>query len=192
MAIEQLRVRIRGVQPLLMHSNQSVNPRLPLVQEMKALNKKRNKTDEDMDRISRIEWELGMYHDAEIGPYLPSFVILACLRDAAKKTKQGKLIVEAVWMDEMKVKLDYDGPRDMDGLYDGGFFDLRPVRNPATRATVNRARPLFPSWSINFSLNYDAEVLDRADLARIVETAGRRIGVGDYRPTYGRFEAEVR
>lgn len=191
MAVDQVRLRITGTQPLIMHNNRGVNPREPLAQELKTITKKRNKTEEDLDAIARIEWELGLYHDPKIGPYLPSRVILAALREGGKKTKQGKLVVEAVLMDELMVRLDYDGPRDVDALFaDVRFFDLRPVR--VQQATVNRARPIFPSWSAEFTLTYDSESLDETDLVRIVETAGRRVGIGDYRPTYGRFDAEVR
>lgn len=190
MATDQMRVRITGTIPLIMHSNRGVDPRLPLVKEMKAITSKRTKTEEDLDAISRIEWELGLYHDEKIGPYLPGFMIMACLRDAAKKTRQGKLVVEAVWMDDLLVRLEYDGPRDVDGLYnDGRFYDLRPVR--VQQATVNRARPIFPSWSAEFSIFYDSEVIDASDLNNIIETAGRRIGLGDYRPIYGRFQAQI-
>lgn len=191
MAIEQLRVRITGVQPLIMHCNRGVNPRLPEVQESKAITKKgTRKTEEDLDRMARIEWGLGLYHDPRVGPYLPGSMILAALRDGAKKTKQGKLVVEAVLIEESLVKLEYSGPRDVDGLYeDGRFFDLRPVR--VQQSTVNRARPIFAAWAAEFTLTYDAESINEYDLIRIVETTGRRIGIGDYRPTYGRFTMEV-
>ena len=191
MAIDQVRIRITGTFPLIMHNNRGVDPRLPLVQEMKAITKKRVKTDEDLDAIARIEWELGLYHDSKIGPYLPSHVILAAIREGAKKTKQGKLVLEAVLMDEPMARLQYDGPRDIEGLYKAEhFFDIRPVR--VQQSTVNRARPIFHSWAAEFTLNYDNESIDENDLIHIVETAGRRIGIGDYRPTYGRFETSLR
>jgi hypothetical protein len=185
--INQVRLSIVGIQPLIMHNNRGVNPREPLAQQMKALTKQRTKTEDDLDAIARYEWELGLYHDTKIGPYLPDRLILATLREAAKKTKQGKLVVEAVFMDDPKVRIEYDGPRDIDGLAaDGRFFDLRPVR--VQTATINRARPIFhPPWSLELTLNFDPDVIDEADLIRIVETAGRRIGFGDYRPVYGRF-----
>ena len=190
MAIDQMRVCITGVGPLLMHSNRGVDPRHPLVKEVKAITGKRTKTEEDLDAISRLEWELGLYHDEKLGPYLPSFMILAALRDGAKKTRQGKLVVEAVWMDDQMVRLDYDGPRDVNGLYsDGRFYDLRPVR--VQQSTVNRARPIFATWGAEFTLFFDSEALDGGDLINIIETTGRRVGLGDYRPIYGRFAAEV-
>ena len=137
MAIEQMRVRITGTLPLIMHSNRGVNKRLALVQEKDTISKKRNKTEEDLDAIARIEWELGLYHDPVIGPYLPSSLILAALRDGAKKTKQGTLVREAVLIDEPMVELRYDGPRDVDSLYeDGRFFDLEVPFDLSTEQEV--------------------------------------------------------
>ncbi len=191
MATDHVRIRITGTHALIMHNNQGVNIRLPRVQEMKAINKKRNKTEEDFDALARIEWELGLYYDAKLGPCLPSTVILAALREGAKKTKQGKLLLESVLMDESMVKMEYEGPRKVDALYaDGRFVDMRPVRVQTSR--VNRARPIFPlGWSAEFTLTYEAELIDEGDLVNIVKTTGRRIGLCDYRPTYGRFDVQV-
>ncbi|HZC05355.1 MAG TPA: hypothetical protein VE338_06915 [Ktedonobacterales bacterium] len=190
MAVEEIQLRFTGKLPLIMHSNRSVNTRDPLVREMKVLTGKRVKSDEDLDQIEFLEWQLGLYHDQNIGPYLPANLILACLRDAARKNKQGKLVIEGVWIDALKVPLDYDGPRDITGLYgDEQFVDIRPAR--VQSSTVNRTRPIFTRWSVQFTVAYDAEILNRDDLVRIAETAGQRIGMGDYRPTYGRFVVEV-
>lgn len=187
MALESMTVKLVGTNPLLMHSNRGVNTLLPETKALKAVTSKRTKSDEDIEQIARLEWELGMYHDADVGPYLPGEMILACIRDAAKKTKQGKAILEAVFLDDAKVKLAYDGPRDIKSLWElGTFYDLRPAR--VMGRTVNRARPIFPAWSAEFTLVFDGEVINGEDIQRILETAGRRVGLGDYRPTYGRFD----
>lgn len=190
MAFEQVKVRIVGATPLFMHSNRGVNPRDALVIELKKITGKRGtKTEEDQDTIARIEWELGLYFDKELGPVLKAEMIHATMRDAAKRTKQGKLVLESVWIDEPAVKLEYDGPRDIEGLYaDGRFFDLRPARIQGR--TINRARPIFLQWAARFTVSYDAEFIDHSDVLNILEQAGRRIGVGDYRPTHGRFTVE--
>ena len=189
MAIEEIRLRFTGKLPLIMHSNRGVNTRDPLVRELKAITGKRNKSDEDLDQIEFLEWQLGLYHDAATGPYLPANVILACLRDAARRSKQGKLVIEGVWLDGLKVPLEYDGPRAIDELYaNAQFVDTRPAK--VQTSTVNRTRPIFPQWAVQFTLAFDAEILNRDDLVRIAETAGQRIGLGDYRPTYGRFAVE--
>lgn len=186
MAIEEMRLRITGKLPLIMHSNRGVNPREPLARELKTITSKRTKSEEDQDQIAFLEWQLGLYHDREVGPHLPPNMVIACLRDGAKKSKQGKTVVEAVWIDEPTIRLEYDGPRDIDGMYaDGRFFDLRPAS--VMGRTVNRARPIFPQWAAEFTLIFDSEIIDAGDVLRIAEVAGQRVGLGDYRPTYGRF-----
>src|SRR5258706_354722 len=111
----------------MMHSNRGVNPREPLAQELKAITSKRQKSEEDLDQIAYLEWQLGLYFKPGIGPYLRAEMVHACLRDAGKRSKQGKTVTEAVWIEEQEIPLEYEGPRDIDGLYaDGRFFDLRP------------------------------------------------------------------
>lgn len=191
MAIETITLRITGKQPLLMHSNRSVNTRDPLVREKNEIARRpaKSKTDEDIDRMNYLEWQLGLYFTPGVGPFVPAHALHACLRDAAKKSKQGALVTEAVWIDEQELPLLYEGPRDMDGLFaNGNFFDERPVG--VNGKTVNRVRPIFHRWALKATVTYDAEFINREDVLRIAETAGRRIGLGDYRPTFGRFLVE--
>jgi hypothetical protein len=188
MALEKMRCTLtsRPDVALMMHSNRGVNPRDPDVKKLKEVLKKRVKSEEDLDQIARLEWELALYHDAEIGPYLPAEMILACVRDAGKRTKQGKQIIEAVLIEESRIPLKYDGPRDIEALYsDGRFFDLRPAR--VMGRTVNRARGYFPKWSVSFTLTFYSELIDGEDVQRILTEAGLRVGIGDYRPYHGRF-----
>ena len=49
-------------------------------------------------------------------------------------------------------------------------------------------------WSCTFEADVDDELVSREHLERWLDIAGRRIGLGDWRPeksdTYGRFELE--
>lgn len=58
------------------------------------------------------------------------------------------------------------------------------------RNGVNRVRPaLRAGWKAEFELIVMLpEYISRADLNETIATAGRLIGVGDFRPTYGRFQ----
>lgn len=57
------------------------------------------------------------------------------------------------------------------------------------RSGVNRTRPAFKAgWRAEFQLMVMLpEYIDRDSLHQTVSAAGRLIGVGDFRPTYGRF-----
>lgn len=57
------------------------------------------------------------------------------------------------------------------------------------RSGVNRVRPAMRAgWQAQFDLMVNLpEYVDRNSLRETVEQAGRLIGVGDFRPTFGRF-----
>jgi len=58
------------------------------------------------------------------------------------------------------------------------------------RAAVSRSRPMMHSgWSATFIVQCLApEYITPADLRLVVTNAGRFVGIGDFRPTYGRFD----
>ncbi len=68
------------------------------------------------------------------------------------------------------------------------YLDKRRV--VIQRNGVNRTRPaLSAGWKVEFELMVmTPEYIDRSALNDTLATAGRLIGVGDFRPTYGRFQ----
>jgi len=69
--------------------------------------------------------------------------------------------------------------------------DARTVVVPATKGRVNRFRPRLDAWELEFRIHVFDERMTAATLQRILEDAGRLIGIGDYRPEktgpFGRF-----
>lgn len=67
------------------------------------------------------------------------------------------------------------------------YLDSRRVT--VQRAGVTRMRPAFlPGWSATFDLQVLLpEYLPPADLLDTITRAGQLVGVGDFRPTFGRF-----
>lgn len=69
--------------------------------------------------------------------------------------------------------------------------DSRPIRNPSTGGRMIRHRPCFDEWALSFTLETDEEYISLRLLRDIVDAAGKRIGLGDFRPAckgpYGRF-----
>lgn len=180
---------IESTRPLLMQAETLANPLNPITRAHKAVAGKRKKTEEDYEWLLRDEWEASMYHADDIGPYLPAINLEACIAEAAKATKQGKLVKQSVTVMTERASLRYDGPRNKDAMYgDGGtsFVDVRGVNVGGKK--VMRARPQFLNWSCEFDVSYMDDMIDAQDLRRIVEHAGRVIGVGTYRPRFGRFD----
>ncbi len=200
MADFTVKVRLDGIQPMLMHSNQTCNPLNKFAKAMKAITGKRKKTDEDYEALSKIEWEAGLYFDDGIGPFVPSINVEGMLRDAAKKLKKGTDVKQSVRVFPLEIPLGYNGPRDLDGLkkiafsgdkVDGeDFFDSRGVG--VNQSTIMRTRPRFNKWWIEFDIIADDTIFNMDDIIHILALAGTKIGLSDYRPRYGTFEFSIK
>lgn len=187
--MKKLEVVVKGISPMLMHSCNGVNPMNPFTKEIKKLTAKgKNKTDEDNEIISNLEFQCNIYFDEKVGPYVPAENIEACLREAAKKVKLGKAFQTAVMVMPEKIAVEYDGPRDMEGLVnDPNYRDCRPVGIKQNKTM--RTRPRFNSWVLRFDIEYSPDIIKDDDaIVDALKTAGAYVGLNDYRPRYGRFE----
>lgn len=73
------------------------------------------------------------------------------------------------------------------GTSEWDYLDTRRVT--IQRQGINRTRPAMKAgWKANFELQIlTPEYIDQHLLYDVLATAGRLVGVGDFRPTYGRF-----
>lgn len=189
-----MRIELTGTAPLIMHNIRLADDQEPLVKEIKKLTSKRtNKTDEDKAEIDRLSWLGALYHDPEIGPFLPADNIFRALMEAGSITRAGKKVSQALTVFDRRAPLSYDGPRDVDGLWGAG-----PSSPYVSRLMVNvqgsripRVRPIFPEWSCEFEIDVDDRVLSEEDFVDIAVKAGKMIGVGTFRRFYGRFEVKL-
>ena len=187
--MELLSFQIEGTQPLLVHSDRLSNPLNPLTKEMKSFTSKRKKTDEDHEAIMKIEWEASIYMDDDAGPYIPGVMLEAAIRDAGKLQRLGTVIKRAMMVQEDIVPLVYTGPRTLEKMWrDGSYADVRSVK--VQQARVQRCRGTFKHWQAEFTVVFNPEMLDPKTVADLVATAGQLIGIGDYRPRFGRFDVK--
>jgi hypothetical protein len=185
--MKQIKLSITGITPLLMHSERLANPFDDLTREIKAHTGKRKKTEDDQLEIGRLEWLGGLYYDADAGVHLPGHNIFSALVDGGKIHKLGTAIKRAALVQEDKVPLIYDGPSDPDALFAAKrFVDVRSVK--VGTAKVARCRPIFKEWSCCFTVLFEESVLQQTDIVRCITDAGRMVGIGDYRPRFGRFD----
>jgi hypothetical protein len=80
--MKNLKVTWKGTTPLIMHSCQCVNPLHPIAKELKKYTSKRNKTEEDLIKISDLEWESGAYWKDGLGLYIPAENVEATVYNA--------------------------------------------------------------------------------------------------------------
>ena len=187
--MQQIKIKITGVSPLLMHSDKLANPLDKDTKAHKQLTGKRKKTDEDHEAIAKSEWMGSIYWDKKNGPYIPGQNVDATLQEGAKLQKLGKRFKQAVIVLEDEIPLQYKGPRDRESLFAQGFSDVRGVKVQTTR--IMRCRPKFTEWSAEFTVAFNESVLNLDEVKKAINDAGSLIGLCDYRPRYGKFTAQV-
>jgi hypothetical protein len=210
---QELRVRLTGRTPLLMHNVNLVDPQYVHTKEVArliALKKKKGADTELYDaQIGDAECEGGMYysdapwHDGfnqiPAGPYIPGEWISAGLRDAARLSRKGKTVqggLAGVPCSPLLYWEDFDGkkpgPRNMAALKADERYRLRRVVG-VNGSKVVRVRPRFPTpWAVEVTLTHTPYLLSRSDLLEYLTHAGTFTGIGDGRNIgFGRFQVDV-
>ena len=186
-------IHIRGIAPLLTHSTRGMDEDDPLKVKLSALVKKRGaKSDTERGIIKATECELALWLDELGAPRIPAGAVKALLNQAAKKSKEGPLVREGVVVESVGA-LEYDKSL--------GTTASELANNPRVQFTVDvkvgqsrtmRTRPRFDEWACTFVLDVDDELVNEEHLIRWMDVGGRRVGLGDWRPTcngnFGRFE----
>lgn len=131
------------------------------------------------------------YRDTKTGElYVPGPNIFAALVDAGKFHKLGKnklttqkssLVPAGLLVPELMVSL---GTKEFE-------VDSRRVRIPATGGCVMRHRARVDRWKTTFTLEVDETMFSSQFVRALVDDAGKKVGLGDYRPAtrgpFGRF-----
>lgn len=186
----EFKIKLVGTETLLMHNVQLADPLNPFTKRLAEVTGKRKKTEEDHVEIARREWAGGLYFDPEIGPYIPGQNVERALLDSARMNRLGKSIERGVFITTNQIPLIYPGPRNVEQLMnDASFRHSASVKVGMSRTM--RCRPMFREWALETEGYLDEEQLDLAELRQIAVRAGKLIGLGDWRPRFGRFEATV-
>jgi hypothetical protein len=167
-----------------MKNGQTVDPLNPHSQSIAEITNKRKKTDADYREIGRREFMAALYlMNGE--PCLPGEMMEAALIRGAMKEKRGPAAKAGIIV-ESNTRLEYDGPRKPDALWRDERFRLRvPVKVATSR--VIRTRPRFDRWSADLEVRFFPSLLNEGEVRSFLVTAGEQIGIGDWRPRFGRF-----
>jgi len=181
---------LTGTAPLLMNSGEFDRDG-ETFRAYYLLGQKKRKTIDDEKRIRELEWNLKIYLDEEVGPYIPGKNVKELLRSAATKWRRGEDLKRSLIVVEYRIPLLYDGPRDQAGLWEAGYRYEAMVSNAGMgHGRVVRCRPKFDEWSLAVELAYDPEDIDFDFLSLVAERA-MKYGLGDYRPEFGAFSASL-
>jgi len=168
--VKTIQVKITGTSPLLMH-------RYPEV-AIEAIDKK----------TAAEQAELAAYRDPETHElYLPGVAVQRALVSAATYSKgKGRASLQKPTAACVLIS-----PERLSLHTRTYVVDSRPVVMPATKGRILRHRPRIDTWSASFALEYDDTLLKAIEVRRIVDDAGLRIGLLDFRPErkgpFGRF-----
>lgn len=169
--MKKVNVKIKGIVPLLQNR---------FVGEEEAASQRTGVIDRSE------EWREALYFDEKIGIYEPSEHIWGAMIKAAsnfqipgrgKKTYKD-LIKSGIVIEPDKIPL---GKREPDEI------DKRPVVVRGCR--IIRQRPMMKEgWELSFTITILDEQLQPEVVKAILEHGGKYVGIGDYRPRFGRFE----
>ena len=176
---------IKGVVPLLTRNSQLADPLHPTTQEIKKITAKRTKSEADYRAVEALEWMGALYLNEDSKPCIPGENLEGLVWEGAKKKSRGQLVRSGVVCDGV-FEIIHDGPENLDDLAeDPRFRDRRSVVIQKKR--IMRVRPIFRIWELKFTVHFMEDILERGHLIEAVQDAGRLVGLGDYKPRYGRF-----
>lgn len=132
--------------------------------------------------------EISAYRDEETGGlYIPGVAIQRALIAAATYSKgKGRSTLQKPVAACVFVSPDRCGLGTTDYK-----IDARAVVIAATKGRIVRYRPRLDQWGVSFAIDYDPDLLTETQLRGVVDDAGARVGLLDFRPErkgpYGRF-----
>ena len=181
----EVNCRIVGTAPLMQH-------RYPMP-DLTALGKGGKKQTGAVDYTQ--EWRGYLYATKDGMVVQPAVHIEGALIKAATNFKiQGKrgasykdLFKAALFIAPDEIPHNVAVPDELDA--DGDkilYLDVRPV--VVQRARVVRIRPTFkPGWELDFTINVIDDGLPADIVQDALTLAGQAVGIGDFRPRFGRF-----
>lgn len=189
MNLKKKKFKLVGTAPLLMHNGRLADPLNSYVKKIKEITSKRTKTDDDLLEIARLEFLGGMYESKNDEPVIPADCIEAMLIKAAKSQKLGTAFKSAVFCVKNEFPLKYTGPKTKTELWkDERFRDTRGAV-PRGQGRVMRTRARFDKWETEVEVSYSPQVVNEKQVVDVMKYAGLMVGIMDFRPKYGRFEA---
>jgi len=170
MTTKKINCTIKGISPLLMHA-------FPM-QPIEAIEKKSPEE----------QAECSAYRNSSDGYlYIPGIAIQRALVASATYSKgKGRGSLQKPVAACVVIN-----PEHCDLGVKKYIIDSRPVVIAATKGRIIRHRPRLDEWEVDFEIEFDDSLLTETQMRRIVDDAGSRVGLLDFRPErkgpFGRF-----
>lgn len=168
--MEEVRIKchIRGTRPLLMNA---------FVDESGNGHTKRGKVyKDDEEALKRL------YRDAGGNICQPATHLEGCMVKSAADFKfEGRKSCKDVFLGGIFVEPLMIPHLDLNWVIDKQLVKVK-------KAGIMRCRPRFDAWELKFDVVVKEPRIEPALVQKVLESGGRFIGIGDYRPRYGLFE----
>lgn len=181
MYIDTIKTEIVGITPMIIHNGRTANPLDPYSKKLKGLTSKRNKTDEDIEELLKVQWEAGLYWDDDLGLYMPSENLYAAFYKAAKKFKLGVKCSAVSFPHPLGYPIITNHHKD--------FMALKadPLNKFVKTVVVQKSktiacRPIFNTWRMEFDLEFETTTIDANEIKTILGAMAQRIGLGVWTP----------
>ena len=179
----KISVTIKGTSPLLMNRF-TEEAELSVSSTTKKVTKATKGT-------PREQAEKKAYVDEKGVLYIPAMNIYASIIQGGQFIKSGKaratnskssLIPAAMVLEEERCTLNTKNFE----------VDSRSVVIPATGGRIMAHRPRLDEWECSFTVDlFDPDILSASDVRQIIDDAGKKVGLGDFRPArkgpFGRY-----
>ena len=193
--MKTIKFKITGIRPLLIHNGEMADRKNRHVQEIAKLNAKgsKNMTEADHERRDWLDWEGSLYwSESDKCVSIPSDNIERLIKQGADKARLGKKAEAATLVSETDVEVKHRrSGQGKEQLYKDPAYTLRKGV-VIKKNRVMKVRPMIPTgWTMTFTVEYDDQILNRDNIINAVSQAGSLVGLGTWRPKFGRFTTEV-
>lgn len=181
--MKNVEVEIEGITPLLMNRF-TAESEIQVSSRVSAVNNGDKGT-------PREQAEKTTYKDENGNLYIPSPNMFRAIIDAGKFHKMGKskvttvrssLVPAGIAINSIIIPL---GTKQFE-------VDSRAVVNPKTGGRVMKHRARLDIWRLKFTLEIDTDMFAVDFVRTLLDDAGKRVGLGDYRPDrkgpFGKFK----
>jgi hypothetical protein len=135
--------------------------------------------------------ESKLYRGLDGEPMVPQPNLMRCIVEGGAFHKVGKKQLTTQKSSQLYACLDISGA-EVKLLHKQPWkVDTRAVRIPSTGGRILAHRPMFDDWGLEFECELDTTILGAKLFRLVVDDAGKRVGLGDFRPStkgpYGKF-----
>jgi hypothetical protein len=197
-AVIEKTLTLTGTSALVVDSIASADPENPITKLRAKILAKRStdRTEADQAQLEYLGWVGSLYLDDDERLIFPTYNVSRAMQKAGAAFKLGTKVVQGVLFSEQYISLVHEGPATLDAMYKDDRFRFRKMVNKTPTAAkpsmVVSVRPQFDPWSMSLGIIILPDVINEADVRKILDVTGKGQGIGNARRLgAGRFSFKL-